>query len=93
MGEAYYLAPQSNADLFRWMLKRLSEQMGLAAVPIVPEGVLARRIDARRVFYLNLTNREAIIPLERPGFGVLEASNHDSCLKLAPYGYEMICPI
>ena len=92
-GAAYYLASQSNADLFRWMLKRLSGQMGTAEVSKVPEGVVVRRMDARRVFYLNLTGRDVIIPMEHPGVGLLEASSHDTCLKLAPYGYEMICPI
>lgn len=92
-GKAYYLAPESNAELFAWMLDQLCGELGLTPPPAAPEGVQAREIKPGKVFYVNTTNEPIAVKLAKPGHGVLTEKNYDTELVLAPYDGELLCDI
>lgn len=90
-GRAYYLAPEANADLLGWMIRQLSDELGLTPPPAAPMGVCARQIAPGKVFYVNTTNEPVCIPLAKPGHGVLTEKAYEAEMVLAPYDGEVLC--
>lgn len=92
-GKAYYLAPESNAELFSWMINQLSAELGLAVPPVAPVGVQARELTPGKVFYVNTTNESVNVPLAKPAHGVLTEMDYDKEMVLAPYDGELLCDL
>lgn len=90
-GKAYYVAAETNAELLKWLIKKLTPVLGLKCGPNVPEGIQAREIAKGQTFYVNTTSRTIGIPLERKGFGVLSEKEYGNVLTLDPCGAELIC--
>lgn len=89
-GKAYYLAPESNAELFGWMIEQLSDELGLTVPPAAPEGVQVREIAPGQIFYVNTTNEPVAVALAKPGHGVLTEQDYTDELVLAPFDGELL---
>lgn len=89
-GKAYYLAPESNAELLGWMVMQLSEELGLTMPPAVPDGIQVREIAPGQLFYVNTTNEPVTVPLQRGGHGVLTEKDYERTMELAPYDGELL---
>lgn len=99
-GKAYYLAAETNADMLKWILERLTPELGLKRGIKVPEGIQARRIAPEQYFFVNTTADEIIIPLTcmneagRPEtatkYGVLQECCYEDSLPLKPYDAELV---
>ncbi|MBQ9252959.1 MAG: beta-galactosidase [Clostridia bacterium] len=89
-GKAYYLAPESNAELLSWMIDQLSEELELSAPPTAPEGVQARQIAPDQIFYVNTTNRAKKVSLPSAAYGVLSEKEYQTEFLLAPYDGELL---
>lgn len=89
-GKAYYIASEANDTVFGWLISRIAEETGLTPPPSSPEGVQARRIAPGQVFYVNTTNKPVIIPLDKPGRGVLTETDYVGEMTLAPYDGELL---
>ena len=61
-GKAYYLAAETNADMIKWILERLTPELGLKQGIKVPEGIQARQIAPGQYFFVNTTADEITIP-------------------------------
>lgn len=90
-GKAYYVAAETNAELLKWLIKKLTPVLGLKCGPNVPEGIQAREIAKGQTFYVNTTSRTIGVPLERKGFGVLSEKEYGNMFALNPYDAELIC--
>lgn len=89
-GKAYYLAPESNAQLLGWMIEQLSLELDLTLPPLAPEGVQVRRIAQGQLFYVNTTNVPIKVHLPERGYGVLTDKHYEQDMELAPYDGELI---
>lgn len=90
-GKAYYVAAETNAELLKWLIERLTPSIGLKRGLTVPEGIQAREIAAGQKFYVNTTRYTVEVPLERPGKGILSEKEYQEILTLSPYDAELIC--
>lgn len=89
-GQAWYLAPEANASLMRWLLKETKADLGLESVPTFPEGIQGRMISENQLFLLNTTNRPIVVPLSVPGEGVLSGKRYSEHVLLSPYNAELL---
>ena len=89
-GKAYYLAPESNAELLSWMIDQLADELHLTPPPAAPAGVQARQIAPGQVFYVNTTNEPIVIPLSAPCYGVLSEKQYETEILLSPYDGELL---
>lgn len=89
-GRAYYIAAESNTTLLKWLVNRLIPMLGLKRGLVVPDGIQAREIASGQRFYVNVTNKQVVIPLEKPGRGVLTEKEYRGNFVLRPYDAELI---
>lgn len=89
-GEAYYTAVETNETLLAWLIEQLSEKLGLQETLSTPQGVHARKIADDQYFYVNTTDQEVLISLERPGRGILTEQSYEKELVLKSYDGELI---
>lgn len=89
-GKAYYVAAETNGELLKWLIERLTPSVGLKEGLRVPQGIQAREIAEGQIFYVNTTRRETVVPLHRPGYGVLSEKAYGNTLTLRPYDAELI---
>ena len=89
-GRAYYIAAESNTTLLKWLVNRLIPMLGLKRGLVVPDGIQAREIASGQRFYVNVTNKQVVIPLEKPGRGVLTEKEYRENFVLRPYDAELV---
>ena len=89
-GSAWYLAPEANAALFKWLLEETKEALGLEELPALPNGIQMRRIAERQVFVLNTTPREITVPFPGEYRGVLCGKTFRDQILLPPYDGELL---
>lgn len=89
-GKAFYVAAESDKELFIWLLDQLTDELGLRKGLPVPEGIQARVIAGNQRFYVNTTNHDVVIPLEQGGHGVLKEIDCNEKLVLKAYDSELI---
>lgn len=89
-GEAYYMATESNQTLLAWLVAYVTKDLGIEKGVETPTGVQARRISCNQYFYVNTNDKEVIIPLVRPGKGILSDSYYQAELLLNAYDSELI---
>ena len=58
-GRAIYIGLPAGGDVLNPLLDGLIDELGIKKGPQVPEGIMARQIDAKHILYLN-TNRNAV---------------------------------
>lgn len=85
------MAAETNVALLKWLITKLTPDLGLQSGLRVPEGIQARVIADGQTFYVNTTGRTIEIPLEGKGFGVLSEKEYDNVLTLGHYDAELIC--
>ena len=84
------MAAETNAEFLKWLLRKLTPELGLNGGLSVPEGIQAREIAKGQKFYVNTTAQTIEIPLGKPGFGVLSEKEYADKLILKPYDAELI---
>ena len=99
-GKAYYLAAETNADMIKWILERLTPELGLKQGIKVPEGIQARQIAPGQYFFVNTTADEITIPFSclneadssetAVKYGVLHDCCYKGSLSLKPYDAELV---
>lgn len=89
-GKAYYVAAETNSELLKWLICKLSPSVGLQNAMNVPEGIQAREIAEGQRFYVNTSAHKATISLQNPGKGVLTGQNYTDSLNLDAYDCELI---
>ncbi len=89
-GRAYYMAAETDAEFLKWLLRKLTPELGLYGGLSVPEGIQAREIAKGQKFYVNTTAQTIKISLGKPGFGVLSEKEYADKLILKPYDAELI---
>lgn len=89
-GKAYYVAAETNKDLLEWLIKEIAPSIGLREGLKVPEGIQAREIAQGQRFYVNTTRNAVLVPLEKPGEGVLSGQQYQDALLLEPYDAELV---
>ena len=88
-GKAYYLAPESNAELLSWMMDQVAAEIGLTPPPDAPKGVQAREISPGQVLYVNTTNQSIPIRLKGTFMGILSEKQYRNEITLSPYEAEL----
>lgn len=89
-GTAYYIAAETNQTILAWLVDYLTEELGLEKGIDTPEGVQARRIAENQDFYVNTTDHDVMIPLARPGKGILSEKSYNTAMTLKAYDAELI---
>jgi len=89
-GTAYYTAVETNETLLAWLIDQLTEKLGLQHSLSTTQGVHARKIAENQYFYVNTTEQEVLISVEKPGRGVLTEREYEKELILKPYDGELI---
>ncbi len=95
-GKAYYVAAETNRVLLKWLVERLTPELGLKQGMKVPPGIQAREIADNQYLLVNTTNTEIEIPAAcwKRGaakfYGVLTEQEYENDLVLKPYGTELL---
>jgi beta-galactosidase len=89
-GTAYYIAAETNQTIVAWLVDYLTGELGLEKGVDTPEGVQARKIAENQDFYVNTTDHDVMIPLVRPGKGILSDKYYDTEILLKAYDAELI---
>ena len=89
-GKAWYLAPEANAALFRWMLGETEDDLGLQPKLDLPEGIQGRMTGEKQLFLLNTTNQPLSVSLPAPCKGVLSGKQYLGKILLAPYDGDVL---
>ncbi|MBR5111336.1 MAG: beta-galactosidase [Clostridia bacterium] len=89
-GKAWYLAPEANADLLRWLLEETKDILGLYPQPVFPAGIQGRIIGENRLFVLNTTNQPITVPLPTLCEGALSGTKYENEIFLTPYDGELL---
>lgn len=92
-GKAYYMAAETNSNLLKWLIKKITPAVGLKEGLKVPSGVQAREIAAGQRFYVNTSRYPVEIPLEWRGKGILSGAVYENTFTLKPYDAELIVSV
>ena len=89
-GRAIYVGLPASGDVLNPLLDGLIDELGIKRGPHVPEGVMARQIDAKHILYLN-TNRNAVeIQLKGTFKGILTGKKFVDSFTLPSEEPELI---
>jgi beta-galactosidase len=89
-GRAIYIGLPAGGDVLNPLLDGLIDELGIRKGPRVPEGVMARQIDAKHILYLN-TNRNAVeIQLKGTFKGILTSKSFVDSFTLPSEEPELI---
>jgi beta-galactosidase len=89
-GTAIYVGLPAREDLLEVVLGRLIGELALKTGPAVPEGVMARQIDARHFLYLNLDGAAKQVTLKGPARSILYDRPYQDRFTLNPYEPDFV---
>lgn len=92
-GKVYYAATHPEERYLRKLLTRLAEEQHIAYRAGLPAGVqiIERFNDSNKyLFILNLSREKVVIPLDHPGYSLLNEAAREAELELAPYQLDII---
>jgi len=89
-GQAIYVGIPAREDLLDAVLSPLMRELGITAGPEVPKGVMARRIDARHILYLNLEGTDKSVTLPGPSRSILYNRDYQQGFVLKPFEPEFV---
>jgi len=89
-GRAIYLGIPARERLLLSILDELVGELGIARGPVVPDGVMARRIDAHHILYLNLEGTPKRVDVVGSCRSLLHDRDHRDGFTLEPYAPEFV---
>lgn len=89
-GTAIYVGIPANGPAMGPLLDGLISRLGIERGPDVPEGVLARRIDATHTLYLNISHEPKRIPTGKHARSLLSDADYTDSFMLGPNEPEFI---
>jgi len=88
-GQAIYLAAPAQPSLIGPIVQGLYEPLGIQPGPETPDGVYARVVNGRTL-YVNTTDEEKDIAVEKKAHGVLSHRSYEGVMKLGPYEADLV---
>ena len=89
-GTAIYVGLPARAEVMEPLIDSLTNSLSLAQGPVVPEGVMARRIDNTHILYLNTTAKPQVIDPKQPSESLLFEKKYAGSFSLPPFEPEFI---
>jgi beta-galactosidase len=89
-GTAIYVGLPARQEILNPILGDLIDQLAITTGPRVPSGVMARRINATHLLYLNLDGATKHIELEGRSRSILRDRDYENGFDLAPYEPEFV---
>ena len=89
-GTAIYVGLPAREDVLGALLGDLIDRLGINTGPVVPGGVMARRIDATHLLYLNLEGTAKRIELKGKARSILNDRDYVDAFPLDPYQPEFV---
>jgi beta-galactosidase len=89
-GRAIYLALPARSEVLDAVLNAEIDRLGVRRGPVVPAGVMARKIDERHALYLNLDAEPKAIELTGKATNLLDDTRHEGGFTLGSYDAAFI---
>ncbi len=89
-GSAIYVGVPARESLLQPIVENLVSELHITKGPAVPAGVMARRIDARHLLYLNLDGTAKHIDVNGPSRSILRDRNYTDGFTLDPFEADFV---
>jgi beta-galactosidase len=89
-GIAIYVGLPARENVLEPIISDLISRLGISTGPVVPEGVMARQIDATHLLYLNLDGTPKRIELKGSSNSILYDRHYDNAFTIGPYQPEFV---
>jgi beta-galactosidase len=89
-GAAIYVGLPARENVLEPIVSDLISRLGINTGPIVPEGVMARQIDATHLLYLNLDGTPKRIELRGRSRSILYDRHYENAFTIDPYQPEFV---
>lgn len=89
-GTALYVGVPARDSVLQPILDDLVDKLGLRKGPTVPEGVMARQIDAKHFLYLNLDGTAKRVNLAGPSRSILRDRDYRDGFVLEPFAPDFV---
>jgi beta-galactosidase len=89
-GTAIYVGLPARENVLEPIISELISRLGIDTGPVVPEGVMARNIDATHLLYLNLDGTPKRIELKGSSKSILYDRHYDNGFTIGPYQPEFV---
>ncbi len=89
-GTAIYVGLPARENVLEPIVSDLISRLGINTGPVVPEGVMARQIDAAHLLYLNLDGTPKRIELKGRSSSILYDRHYENAFTIDPYQPEFV---
>jgi beta-galactosidase len=89
-GTAIYVGLPARENVLEPIISDLISRLGINTGPVVPEGVMARQIDAAHLLYLNLDGTPKRIELKGRSSSILYDRHYENAFTIDPYQPEFV---
>jgi beta-galactosidase len=89
-GTAIYIGLPARENVLEPIVNDLISGLGINTGPVVPEGVMARQIDATHLLYLNLDGAPKRIELKGKSSSILYDRHYENAFTIDPYQPEFV---
>lgn len=89
-GRAYYIGLPAGSGIMDELMDMLIPEIGLKMGPDVPDGVMARDIDAQHTLYLNTTDSEKVIRVGGKAEGLISGKKFKDEVVIPPFEAEFV---
>lgn len=89
-GEALYVGLPARQEVLGPIIGDLINRLGINTGPAVPDGVMARQIDAAHFLYLNLDGTSKRVEFKGKSTSILYDRNYEDAFTLDPYQPEYV---